>query len=321
MKTILSVDIGGTNSRFAIFSVDDQDNSLILEKEEWISTNDADSFENLIEIASQKINVDDHSTFVFAVPGLVNSEHYAKLVNVSWGKVDILCMKERIQQKGGNVYLINDFVAQAFGCLSDNIVNPIEIKSGVLSGKKVGLSIVGAGTGLGHCTLLINENGTLTPIPSQAGQSEFPFLVEENEYQLFLQSHLGVERIRYDDVVSNYGLVNLHFYLTSQLISPIDAANEIGRDSETVRYFARFFGRGCRNYVLSVLPVYSVLYLSGGVATNLPFLVDNDIFRDEFIQSSEQEVLNQIPIKLTQNKSLGLWGAAQYAIYQIQQMK
>lgn len=313
MKKILAVDIGGTNSRFARFGVNEQ-KLLTLEKEEWISTVSVSSFENLIAVASQKIDIEDNDILVFGVPGPVEFEHYANLVNVPWQEIDISPIRNKIKQKGGQVYLINDFVAQAFGCLNEKIGNEIEIKSGAMD-HKIGLSVIGAGTGLGHCTLIFEDDGKPIPIPSEAGQMSFPFQTkEEIKYKDFLEERMNVNLIINDNVVSGPGLAMLHYYLTGRLMSPLEVAQEITPESETANWFARLFARSCRNYVLCLLPICSVLYITGGVAANLPFLVNNCVFRDEFTQSSKKDLLNKIPIKLNQNKSLGLWGSAQYGL-------
>ena len=313
MKRILAVDMGGTNSRFARFTADEE-NSLTLEQEEWFSTVDVNSFEELLTVASSKIQVEENDVLVFGVPGPVEFGHYANLVNVPWKEVDISSLRERVRQKGRKVYLINDFVSQAFGCLNEKILDAIEIKSGATD-RQVGLSVVGAGTGLGHCLLVFNDNGTYTPIPSEAGQALFPFQTEaEIKYKNFLEEHLKIDFVSKDHIVSGTGLARLHHYLTGRSISPEEVAKEITPESETTIWFARFFARSCRSYALSFLPICSVLYLTGGVAINLPFLVNNDAFRDEFVQSSKRDILDRIPIKLNQNQSLGLWGNAQYGL-------
>lgn len=318
MKNILAADIGGTNSRFARFRVN-QERLLTLEEEEWIDTRSVNSFQELIKKASKKINIEENNDIlIFGVPGPVERGYYANLVNVPWQEIDISAMRERLKQRNSKVYMINDFVSQAFGCLNKNLVNDvntIEIKSGLIDDYKTGLSVIGAGTGLGHCTLIVNEDGTHTPVPSEAGQIAFPFQTEEEiSYKNFLREEIKVELIRNDDVVSGPGLARLHHYLTGRQMSPIEVGKEINPDSETTQWFARFFARSCRNYALSILGVCSVLYITGGVAASIPFLVDNDVFRDEFIHSSKQDDLNKILIKLIRHKSLGLWGSAQYGL-------
>jgi glucokinase len=313
MNQILAVDIGGTNSRFARFNVDEKKH-LNLEQEEWIATTEVNSFEHLITTASQRINIEDNDVFVFGVPGPVEDGYYANLVNISWREIDISNLRNRVQQRGGKVYLINDFISQAFGCLNEKIVNSREIKAGIID-NKIGLSVIGAGTGLGHCSLLFNNDEIPIVIPSEAGQILFSFHTKaELKYKDFLEEKMNINFITNDRIVSGSGLAMLYYYLTDRLISPIEVAQEITPKSETVDWFARFFARSCRNYVLSILPICSVLYLTGGVAINSPFLVDNDIFRDEFIDSTKKDILNKIPIKLTQNKSLGIWGSAQYGL-------
>lgn len=86
-------------------------------------------------------------------------------------------------------------------------------------------------------------------------------------------------------------------------------------ESATVQWFARFYGRASRNYALSVLP-FGGFYISGGVATKNPFLVDNDTFRDEFVNSPvKRKLLETIPVRLLRDPFSGLWGAAYYGTW------
>lgn len=313
MTQILAVDIGGTNSRFATFSIKNG-KSLSIEKVVWIDTAKVNSFEHLVSVASEEIDIEDNDVVVFGVPGPVERGRYANLVNVKWKEVDISYFKKKAKRQRKKVYLINDFVSQAFGCIDSEETELVEIKHAI-SDTFLGFSVIGAGTGLGHCTLISNNDGTFTEIPSEAGQIPFPFQTEQEfKYRDFAKNELHVDCLRNDDVVSASGLVRLHQYLTGKSMSPIEVSEDIGPQSDTTEWFARFFARSCQNYVLSILPICSALYITGGVVAHRTLLVNNDVFRNEFVNSTKRNDLDKIPIKVNRNENLGLWGSARYGL-------
>ena len=109
----------------------------------------------------------------------------------------------------------------------------------------------------------------------------------------------------------------LHQFLTGIKLEPSEVVTEINADSETTQWFAKFYARDCRNYVLTTLAAGGQLFISGGVAMKNPFLVDNAAFRDEFLQGSgtAQDVLAHISVSLLQDERIGLFGAAYYAAH------
>jgi len=116
MKKIFVVDIGGTNSRFALFEVHSQ-NSMSFINSIWLKTGDAHSFEELIkqqEMNCPELIISDCDTLVVAVPGPVLDEKRVEMVNVSWA-IDIGQLKKHFHLP---IYFINDFMAQGYGCLS-----------------------------------------------------------------------------------------------------------------------------------------------------------------------------------------------------------
>ena len=84
--------------------------------------------------------------------------------------------------------------------------------------------------------------------------------------------------------------------------------------SETLLWAARFYGRACRDYVLTVL-ARGGLYIAGGLAVRTPELVKSEAFAAEFRSSSKMaDLLAEIPVHLISDEESGLWGAAQYAL-------
>jgi len=310
---ILSIDIGGTYSRAAVFSGLNE-NALKMTSVDAIrvSTSAFNSFEDLITHITQSFSPKEYhyDSIVIAVPGPVEKNKQAELVNVSWKHANI----EKTKNNHCEIILINDFVAQAFACLSKQMNKKI-IKNCDVD-KMKGICVVGAGTGLGHATLQFIDNKYLI-IPSEAGQVTYPFDIAEVEYQKFLihTKKLHDTHITNDHVVSGSGLLLLHEFLTGEKITAEEIQQKIPLDSETTHYFARLYARSCRNYALSLLDAFSSLYITGGVALKSPFLVDNDSFRKEFVNSpSKAAILQTIPIYVNQSDFMGLWGGALYGL-------
>ncbi len=312
MKDILVADIGGTNSRFAIFQSEGE--TLHFVEDIWLRTNDYNSFEELVSHLSDlngHFSLSHFSILVFAVPGPVMGDEPIRMSKLDW-PIDIV--KYRAAHAESPAHFINDFVAQAFGCVTDIARQARLIKQGVRQDHSA-CAVVGAGTGLGHGAL-IHDGSRYVSLSSEAGHTAFAFVTDEEvEYGRFLVHKTGCAYPISDQVVSGPGLSLLHEFLTGKELPPHEVAAEISIDSETTRWFARFYGRCCRNYCVSVLPCGGKLFVSGGLAAKNQFLVDNDIFRQEFINSPlKAPLLPDMPVYLNSNESIALWGAALYGV-------
>ncbi len=314
---ILSIDIGGTYSRAAIFAGDAVESLQMLSAHPVkVRTSAFDSFQALMDHCLQQCPVQDSDdvSMVLGVPGPVENNRYALLANVAWKEADV----NQLRNMPGECFLINDFVAQAFACLSPQM-NTLLIKPGSRSATQ-GFCVVGAGTGLGHAALQVVD-GRYQVIPSEAGHAAFAFDVTEMDYQQFVTTKKALQQdyAVNDQIVSGSGLLLLHEFLTGDIIAPEDIPQHILPDSKTAHYFARLYARSCRNYVLSLLDTCNTLYITGGVALNSPFLVSNDSFRAAFIHSSaKSSILKSIPVILNQSDFMGLWGGALYGLLQQQ---
>jgi len=316
MKNIVAVDIGGTNSRFAHFTIDDQ-GVLSCVGRVKLKTASASSLDDLIDkaLGLGPIPAAAHrEALVLAVPGAVKENTYASLANVAW-KVDVSGLRARAG--GTRIFLINDFVAQAFACPLAKRLEMETVQAGAPE-ERAAIAVIGAGTGLGHCALVTPDGGDFLPLPSEAGHATFPFYGKtETAYGDFLMERTGAEYPYGDIVVSGPGLTHLHAFLTGRELSPKDIVAEITPESETTILFARFYARACRNYVLTVLALKG-LFIAGGVAMKNPFLVVNDHFRREFTESGHYgAMLQKIPVSLIVSEDSGLWGAAHYGMIKI----
>jgi glucokinase len=310
---ILAADIGGTHSRFAHFTVGGE-GALSLTEMKWLRTAEAASFRQLIDnlrASKMSLRPEDADIVAIAIAGPVESGIRSSPPLISW---DIDLSEAERDFGFRNCALINDFVAQAFACISE----AGRSADGVLPGEQVGeaaLAVIGAGTGLGHCALVPDGRGGYTALPSEAGHSNFAFVSKrECEYQEFLLSERGELYITGNTVVSGRGLSYIHRFLTGEDLSPREVAARFPKHPETLEWAARFYGRACRNYALQVLAMGG-LYIAGGVAAKSPELVYHKAFAAEFRSSDTlAPLLAKIPVYLIKDENSGLWGSAEYGI-------
>ena len=309
MAGILAADIGGTNSRLGLFDTASGREPRLLEALS-IPTASIASLPALMRLARDKgFDPGLAEQVVLAVAGPVRDGVRCDLTNASW-TIDLRAPGAGLPPE--RTTLINDFVAQALGCQTRHAAqSAITIQEGVARPGVV--AAVGAGTGLGLCALVPLPGGDFLPLPSEGGHAPLAFVNRpEFEFLEFLQARTGHSHGFGDIMVSGPGLSFLHEFLTGSRLAPREVAREIGPDSETTRWFARFYGRACRAYVLYVL-AWGGVHLCGGLAAKNPFLVSSEEFLREFRDCPAYgALLEHVPIRLITTLDTGLHGAARY---------
>ncbi len=311
MPTILAADIGGTNSRFGWFEARSGSEPRLLESCA-VPTAAVRSLAELFTRLRDEgfgLRPGEADRIVLAVAGPVRDGRVSRLTNASWG-VDPADPANHLPP--GKTLLVNDFVAQALGCTLESAkVSAVTVQDGPVRPGVV--AAVGPGTGLGLCALVPLPGGGVLPLPSEGGHAPLA-MIDRHEFAFleFLQARTGHSHAFGDLVVSGPGLSLVHCFLTGRDLPPAAAAAEIGPDSETAAWFARFLGRSCRSYALCVL-AWGGVNLCGGVAVRNPFLADHHEFRREFRDSPAYgEMLGAIPVRLVTGSDTGLCGAAKY---------
>ena len=313
---ILVADIGGTNSRFAHFRSNTK-KELELVGTSWLKTRDSASFGDLLNRLVEggfSLKPDEVDIASIAVAGPVRDGVYNAPPFISWD-IDISNSMHDFGLK--RCVLLNDFVAQAYACLSPVGKSAEQVLPGA-SASGAAIAVIGAGTGLGMAALLPDGRGGYAAMPSEGGHASFPFLPgRETEYQEFLLKESGNEYLTGNDVVSGRGLSTLHRFLTGESLEPGAVASTFTQDSETLRMAARFYGRVCRNYALETLALGG-LYIAGGVAAKTPEIIRHSAFEDEFRSSPKlEDVLRDIPVFLIRDEQSGLWGAAHRGVMEL----
>jgi len=309
---ILAADIGGTNARFACVEIDGL--SSVSMGESFVFPTGLESIRSLRDLLdhfqkyapAEIADPGDYLAVSLGVAGAVDRGK-AILPNIPWD-ID-LSSAATIP----NIFLLNDFIAQAYACLDENLPDQLEpVRPGPGFGPG-SIALIGAGTGLGHAALK-SFAGPGMVIGSESGHVTFAFHgQEEKEIEGFFLSRTGKNWLSNDDIVSGSGAALLHEFLSGVPASPAEALGAGAGNTHTCDMFSRFYARACRNYCLAMHPVEKLI-ITGGIAAKNPHLVRSQAFSQEFNDAGHYgHLLESIPIYLNTDQGLGIKGAAIHA--------
>lgn len=308
MPYIMAVDLGGTNCRFAGFTL--ENGVLALHRMGKCKTAELPDTGALVSACETALNRHPRTAdaFVVGMAGPVSNPHKARLTNAPL-EVDLTRATERYGIR--SCMIINDFMAEACACLTP-AGSTAHCVLGVPHSRPDGpIGIIGAGTGLGTASLIRDRHGSWLPLPSEGGHATFPFVGKgEAAFQAFAAQELGLHYLRGDDVLTGRGLCLLHFFLTGDRREAQEiAAEALWHETETLRWYARLYARACRNWALSTLCTGG-LFITGGIALRNPLVTECGTFRDVFYDTAHRALLECIPVRRFTEMHSGLWGAA-----------
>lgn len=320
---ILAGDIGGTNTRLALFDV--RGGRLVM-RERADTRNKgqralAPIVKKFLDAAGKPVEI-----ACFGVAGPVKAGK-VKLTNLKWSLDERKLSRElRIKR----VALINDLVAHAEGT---NVVAPKDTlvlhKGAPIHGGN--RAIVAPGTGLGEGGLVYDDHSDdYRAFASEGGHSDFaPRDDREVALMRVVRDRLG--RCDVEDVMSGPGLVNVYRFLTSpgefhvkgklpkkpEPADITDAANAGScRASMTaVEMFASMCLAEAGNLACKVLATGGV-YIGGGIPPHiLRFLERPGVISTFWSKGppSIRKVLRAMPIRVILSGDNALYGAAHYA--------
>jgi len=310
MAKILAADIGGTNSRFALFN--DASGELVMEDSIWLETHGAASFQELLDqLWASEFNAEPGGFDIasLAAAGAIRHGMVCEyLPNAPWS-IDLREISLGVEK----ACLINDFSAQAFACRTRAVDDAVIIQAGEADDDGV-IGVIGAGTGLGYSALIPGEK-SWSALPSEGGHMAFPFTgKDEFEYSEFNRRESGRNWAEGDSVVTGLGLTLVHKFLTGEELTPEEISAKITPESETTKWYARFYGRACRNWTVALM-AQGGLFIAGGIAAKNSMFVDVPEFLDEFHNTHVySDFMHSVPIKLNANEESGLFGAGFYAM-------
>ena len=320
---ILAGDIGGTNTRMALFEV--KKGELHLLKEKTYKTQSYSSFQEVLKIfyRDQLAEID---SICLGVAGPVN-EGNVKGTNFAW-ELDQMELSRITGVK--RVFIINDMEAHAYGLGITTDKDYFEITKG--SGISGNAAIISPGTGLGEAGLFWNGN-TFQPFSTEGGHCDFsPRDNSDIELLKFLQKedpHVSWERI-----ISGSGIFNIYKFLKEfrkiqepawlteriQTENPPVVISTCSLDGsytlcyEVMALFMKFLAVEAAQLSLKFKATGGV-FIGGGIIPHLIPNIDKQEFKRHFINSGPMNpLLSLIPVKVVLNQDTALYGAAIYAV-------
>jgi glucokinase len=320
---ILAGDIGGTNTRLAVF----QDDGATLVRQQVFKNAGRASF---VEIAREFLDqqpAEHIAKAAFGVAGAVRGG-VVHMTNLGWTLIDPELERDL---NIPNVALINDMVAHGenISHLRGDQFATLRAGEPVADG---GGAVIIAGTGLGEGGLYFDRaTRRLRGLPSEGGHCDFsPRDAREERLLEFLQKRGKLTT--WEAVISGPGLRLLYDFLLAEGMHSVVAqfgpngpkpeditkaaiAGSCPLCLETARLFVSLYGAEAGNLALKFCATAGV-WLGGSIAQSLYANFRGDVFVTAFSNHGPpriREMLAKIPIHLIQFDLNGLYGAANFA--------
>ena len=315
---ILAGDIGGTNSRLALF-----DEKLAKQHEETYHNEGRASFTGIVHEFLHSASTKKIDRAAFGVAGPVKDGR-ASMTNLPWK----LHEQELARDLSiGKVALINDLVAHAEGI---ELLKPDQLitiqQGGFVHGNR---AVIAAGTGLGEAGIFWDaRERKYRPFPSEGGHADFsPRDDRQIEILKFLRGKYP--NASWERVLSGPGLRNIYDYLIaveqrSGLPFADPKPSDISRAALektneacviTLETFVQLYGSESANLALKLLAVGGV-YISGGIALKIVEKIKSNAFLDAFLSTGPENlraVLRKVPVHIVNFELNALFGAANHA--------
>ncbi|MBS3102477.1 glucokinase [Candidatus Woesearchaeota archaeon] len=324
---ILAGDIGGTNTKLAVFGIKGKKARLLLAFH--FGSSELNSLEQpvnyVLSYIGEKYKIKTEKA-CFGVAGMISEKRNKCIITKLKWNVDKNRLLKNTKLK--KIFLMNDFEAVGYGI---NLLEKKDIKT-IKSARKVQkapIVVIGPGTGIGKATLVFNEEKKLyVPMPSEVGHSDF---AAQDKFDMelidFIKKTKKIkESISYDELVAGHGLSSIYLFLKkvkkfndskfSKEIENSDYSPEIiskyrNHDktcSITFKIYKNYFARLAKNCALDAIPLGG-LYFVGNISN-----INKEIFDKEFVKAFEsnyrvKELLKKTPIYLVLNTNIGLLGA------------
>ena len=320
---ILAGDIGGTKTTLQACKVDGNSSDIIIKQ--TLPSKHYSSFYDLLDEFLLPANISTNHTInvCLAVAGpIVNGK--SNITNLPW-VIDEEILKNKYQFN--TIKIVNDFTAIGFSLpklCEDDVVT---LHSGRAKEKGT-RAILGAGTGLGMC-MVICENDKTTVIPSEVGNSNF---APGDEFSRELIQYMAQNNISavYDNVLSGRGLENIYTLIQYKYNHPAlkrqtekaDLAAYISDSAlreddpaamQALEHFVKIYAISARNIALTTFSTGG-LYIAGGIAPKIISKLKTNSFIETFLDNIKMHhILEMMPINIIVNSDAGLLGAIEIA--------
>jgi|Tabmets5t2r1_1033131.scaffolds.fasta_scaffold17817_2 glucokinase len=322
---LLAGDVGGTNTRIALFSREGNEADAI----EIYESAAFEGLEPLLDtfLAAHPSGLE---AATLGVAGPVRDGR-TEAVNLAW-PCDAGSLAEAIGIDHAAVSIINDLEANAWGieALDDDDVLPLNEGEPDPSGN---VALISAGTGLGESFITYGPGGPAASA-SEGGHIDFaPQSDLEGELRDWMAARLGHAHVSYELVCSGKGLVNVYGFLRERAgdaepdwlirkraagseAAAISQAGMARRDplaSQALDLMISIYGAQAGNLALTVLATAGV-YLGGGIPPKIASRIQEGGFLRAFVAKGRMRALmERIPVWLILNDRTALLGAARHA--------
>jgi glucokinase len=310
--TILAGDIGGTNSRLAIYERRAGELARVAQK-----TYPSAEYSCVADIISEFLATAGTQCDVvcLGLPGPVRSETVVHLTNLPW-TVD----RERLRQTAATdrIELINDVQASAAGVFERPASDFMCIHEG-LSDPLGNRAVISLGTGLGVAGLTPSGRSFAT----EAGHASFS---PRTELDVDLLRELSREygHVSWERVASGPALARIYWSLAPEGAPRLDVPEIVDRATsdplcrETLVTFCRYVGAVAGNIALTMMATGGIFFC-GGVAPKVIDVAGAGPILDALNDKGRMRpVLEKIPIYLVRDDNLALTGAAYTAMRRVE---
>ncbi|KAL3935165.1 MAG: hypothetical protein SGBAC_009261 [Bacillariaceae sp.] len=356
---LLTADVGGTNSRMGLYSIDSTEPLVVkyYRNEDCLTEKEDGIFEKKViapflrhcwESNSANLKPVEEVEIIgcLAIAGPVRS-NAAWMSNLHNIEIDGTAIANHTHVKDDRhlerikvCKIINDFVAQGYGCLTLKPDEMVELKPGSLDkmdsqGPKV---CVGAGTGLGECFLTPDSQGRYSCFPSEGGHVEW---APRNQLEIELWNYLREKfsyrsRLSVERVVSGPGLANVYEFLAFRFPDRIDPKVHAEFEKETdmkakvvavnakegslclqaMEIMMGAYGSEAGSSAIKFIPTGGLFVTGGLTPKNIKFIEgqDSPFMKAYNDKGRVKPILEYVPVFAVLTEDLGVRGAHKCAV-------
>jgi glucokinase len=321
---ILAGDIGGTNTRLALFNWE-RGQFRAVNEATFPSREHASLDEIVVKfVSSQRLPVERAA---FGIAGPIKNGR-CEATNLAW-VVDGRQLAGELNIE--NVVLINDLEANAYGIALLESKDFVVLNQGA-SDAQGNAAIISAGTGLGEAGLFW-DGQRHRPFACEGGHTD---LAPRNELEMDLLRYLLTKfhRVSYERAVSGPGLVNIYDFLRStgrgqespRVAEKMRQQNPAGVISKaaiegtcplSVRaldLFVSLYGAEAGNLALKIMSTGGV-FVGGGIAPKILPKLAGPLFIEAFTDKGRMSpMLKAMSVRIILNDRTALLGAARCAL-------
>jgi len=320
---VLAGDVGGTNTRLAVFNVSDQQTHALVKtsypSQQYASLND------ILAVFSET-HQQPLQAACLGVAGPVHRQT-ARITNLPW-QLDATEIATQLELD--RVSLLNDMEATAWGLHTLQDTDLLTLQPGITQASG-NAAIIAAGTGLGEAGLYFDGHQH-HPFACEGGHADFS---PQTELDMTLLRHLlkQHDHVSWERIVSGDGLVSIHECLCQlrqrkapdwlqqamregDAAAAISAAAQQGHDAictESLGLFLHLYGVEAGNLALKLMATGG-LYIAGGIAPKILEQLQDGTFIKAFrAKGRMRALLERIPVRVVLNDDTALQGAAVFA--------